>query len=574
VLIGAFLRLYQLGQIPPSPDWDEVSLGYNAYSILKTGMDEYGTKFPLVLRSYDDYKPPFYMYVTIPFVAFLGLDVWVVRLPSALFGISAILGTYLLVYQIFLIKEKSNNNFDTVHTKKLLNKKINQSEKYLSHTNSSFFGIDLGFDIHNPAFAQKIALLSALLLAISPWHINFSRIAFEANVGVALNIWGIYFFLSGWRKPIQYIYSTILLGLALYTYHSERVFVPLIVVYLLIMEWKNLIKHKVIVISSILIAGIFLVPLLFLLLNPANLTRFSGTSVFADQTEVLKKSVRKLDEDARNGNPWGVLFDNRRIVYGMKIAEGYLMHYSPKWFFLTSDQERHHAPSMGNLYVFEAPLIILGFLWLLRQRHWSRGFLLFWFFIAPIPASPTTGVPHSIRSLVFLPTFQIFSALGILIFIEWINKKSKVNKKIFYIFSFVIVSFSIIQYLDLYFHHLNNEFSFAWQYGYKQAVQYAEANKSKYSKVVVSTSLEQPYMFFLFYTKYDPKQYLKEGGTTSGGFEEYRNRFGIYEFKTFDWDHEIHNGSILYIGTPMDIKTDPIKRIKYLEGNDAIWIAR
>ena len=50
VLIAGFFRLYQLGDVPPSPDWDETALGYNAYSISKTGKDEYGTFLPLSIR--------------------------------------------------------------------------------------------------------------------------------------------------------------------------------------------------------------------------------------------------------------------------------------------------------------------------------------------------------------------------------------------------------------------------------------------------------------------------------------------------------------------------------------------
>ena len=100
VLIAVFLRVWDLGNTPPSPDWDETALGYNAYSILKTGRDEYGNFLPLTIRSFDDYKPPLYVYVAIPFVAFLGLDTWVVRLPSVVAGVLAVIGTFLLVQEL------------------------------------------------------------------------------------------------------------------------------------------------------------------------------------------------------------------------------------------------------------------------------------------------------------------------------------------------------------------------------------------------------------------------------------------------------------------------------------------
>src|SRR5258705_13126314 len=91
VLFSAVLRLYQLGAVPVSPDWDEAALGYNAYSILQTGKDEYGKSFPIILQSFADYKPALYMYLAIPTIALFGLDTFAVRLPSAIFGILTVL---------------------------------------------------------------------------------------------------------------------------------------------------------------------------------------------------------------------------------------------------------------------------------------------------------------------------------------------------------------------------------------------------------------------------------------------------------------------------------------------------
>ncbi|MEK7118952.1 MAG: glycosyl transferase, partial [Patescibacteria group bacterium] len=67
VLIGIlafFLRFYNATQIPPSLSWDEVSIGYNAYSILKTGRDEFGRFLPLdAFVAYGDYKPVLPIYL-------------------------------------------------------------------------------------------------------------------------------------------------------------------------------------------------------------------------------------------------------------------------------------------------------------------------------------------------------------------------------------------------------------------------------------------------------------------------------------------------------------------------------
>ncbi|MBI3282756.1 hypothetical protein HYZ70_01635, partial [Candidatus Curtissbacteria bacterium] len=91
LILAAFLRFYQLGQNPPSLDWDETAHGYNAYSILKTGRDEYGYKLPLSFRSFDDYKPPIYTYLVVPSVAIFGLSDFAVRFPSAVLGVLAVL---------------------------------------------------------------------------------------------------------------------------------------------------------------------------------------------------------------------------------------------------------------------------------------------------------------------------------------------------------------------------------------------------------------------------------------------------------------------------------------------------
>src|SRR3990172_9037297 len=101
IVLGAGLRLFWLDKSPPSLNWDEAALGYNAYSLLKTGKDEYGFKLPVTFRSFDDYKPPLYPYVTVPFIALFGLNEYSVRLPSALAGIFSIIAIYLVVSFLF-----------------------------------------------------------------------------------------------------------------------------------------------------------------------------------------------------------------------------------------------------------------------------------------------------------------------------------------------------------------------------------------------------------------------------------------------------------------------------------------
>jgi len=78
--LAFFLRIYRVADTPHDLYVDEVAIGWNAYSILKTGRDEYGTRLPLFFRSYDDYKLPVYIYATTLSEAILGKTAFAVNL--------------------------------------------------------------------------------------------------------------------------------------------------------------------------------------------------------------------------------------------------------------------------------------------------------------------------------------------------------------------------------------------------------------------------------------------------------------------------------------------------------------
>ncbi len=528
VFVAAMVRLWNLGATPPSPDWDEAALGYNAYSVLLTGRDEYGTAFPLSLRSFDDYKPPLYMYMTIPSVAIFGLSVWSTRLPSALMGILAVIGTFFFVRELLF--------------------KWGKDKKIIG----------------------SVPLIAAFLLAVSPWHIQFSRIAFEANTGVTLNIWAAYFFLR--NKKTLWV-SALLFGLSLYAYHSERIFAPMFLLLLTVLDWKEVWLNKKTVYAAVAVGLVTVIPMIVMFTNPTTLMRLKGTSSLSDQTALLSSSVKLLEDDIARNDTFGMLFDNRRIVWVKTVVDGYLSHFSFKWLFLQGDLPRHHAPDMGLLYLVELPFLFWGIVSIAKRGGKLAVFLFVWMFLAPIPASVTTGLPHAIRTLVFLPVFQIFTAFGIYEYIVWMKNGRNWRKTTLPVILFFAL-FNVVYYLHMYFVHMDKEYSDYWQYGYQQAVEYAEAHKGEYKKIVVSTKLEQPHMFFLFYTKYDPKKYQLEGGTASGGFREVKNHFDVYDFRPINWSTETKDGTTLYIGTPSEIPDANLGVIKYLDGRAAIHIAQ
>src|SRR3989338_9729577 len=96
LLISVFLHFYKINQVPPCVNADEVAFGYNAYSILKTGKDEYGAFLPLRFKSFEDYKLPIYTYLSVPFVALFGLNDLSTRALNIAIGIAFVPLMYLL----------------------------------------------------------------------------------------------------------------------------------------------------------------------------------------------------------------------------------------------------------------------------------------------------------------------------------------------------------------------------------------------------------------------------------------------------------------------------------------------
>ena len=187
IILATVLRLFWLDKVPPSLNWDEVSMGYTAYSVSQTGRDEWGEKLPLLFRSYGEWKSAVYIYVLVPFIKVFGLNAWAVRLPSAIAGILAVYLTYLIGRRLY---------------------------------------------------SDKVGLWAAFFLAVSPWHVLLSRPAFEANVSLTLILAGLYYFL---RSSTNYdlrstILSALFFGLAPHTYNSAKVVVPFLAIYLI---WQS-----------------------------------------------------------------------------------------------------------------------------------------------------------------------------------------------------------------------------------------------------------------------------------------------------------------------------------------------
>jgi len=96
-LLACFIFTYSLSTIPNGVYVDEATIGYNAYSIITTSRDEFGKLFPIAFRFFGAYTPPLFVYVAVPFIKLLGLNVFSLRIISVIASLLGIFIAYFFV---------------------------------------------------------------------------------------------------------------------------------------------------------------------------------------------------------------------------------------------------------------------------------------------------------------------------------------------------------------------------------------------------------------------------------------------------------------------------------------------
>ena len=511
ILIAIFLRIYQFGNVPSSMDWDEVAISYNAWSIAETGMDEYGHKFPLVFRSFDDYKPPLYIYLSAPLFKIFGPVDNLVRIPALILGIFCVFGTYLLSRKLF--KE------------------------------------------------EKVALAASFFIAVSPWSVHFSRVAFEGGTLLFFVVFGSYFFLkSSKKRSISILISLIFFGFGLYTYHAGKIIIPLILSVLVINQLSELKKLTKLQLSVFVLTGIiFVSPLIYGFLFSNIQARFTATNIFSSSNINPISPLRKLRDIENNDNVSPKLFHNVNYYHLEQFVKNYLSHFSADFLFFTSDNPRHHAPGVGLLLLAQLPLMIFGIYYLIKRNipNSSKIVLFSLIFISPIASALTFESPHSIRSALLVLPLSMLSGLGIF---GLVNKKT--TKIIFvYVVISIVLFFNFYYFFHQYFFHNNLETAPSWQQGRKEAAIFTKSNEDNYDEIWISNKLEQSYIYWLFYQKINPKDYLSFGGTKAGDQGSDKNSYLKYSFKNIAQSSIPNDKKILIIGLKDEFSLPKLKQV-------------
>lgn len=460
ILIASFLRLYLLGSVPAGLSNDEVNTGYDAYSLLKTGKDQWGETLPLIFRGFGNYPPPLYRYLTVPFIGLFGLTPFALRLPSALLGIGSV------VFMFFLAKK---------------------------------------------LFSKEVGLLSAFLLAVSPWAIGMSRIALEPNLSLFLVIAGLFFYFYSSKKFLFPLIGIFLIALTMHTYAAYTLFAPMIVVFLLGYSFFT----KQLSLKKTGIAILFFLFLFFSAKAGGATARFSQVGLFHNITSIgLINTLNDQRGACLSYMPSFIckIENNKIILFSNELVKNYLSHFSFEFLFISgTSTQQSILPERGLDYLLSAVLFLFGLLALFKETF-PRKLVLLFLFTSIIPDALTASGNFT-RAYIMLPFLVLTEAIGGYTLYELAQKGRFAFFKKITLGAFSVICIAGIAIFSItYFTYFRDYYSRFSQYGYESVMKYIQAEHAKYQKVYITTrgNDAKQYVYYLFYTKYDPTLYQKK----------------------------------------------------------------
>lgn len=451
LFIATFLRFWQLGDNPATLYWDEAAIGLDALSISQTGRDINNQPWlSPVFGSYGDFKAPVLIWLTSLTVGAFGLNPLAVRLPVAIFSVFSVLLAYLLVKEFL--------NFES-----------------------------------KPKHKGLMPLLTALVLAISPWSTHFGRIGLESSLSVAFLLLALLFFFKGLRgKSWLLIVSTFWASLAVYSYYSLRLIVPLLCLGLLVIFWQQVKTKKTWLLASMIFFVLSMVPMLT---SPyyarSQDYRLNNNNLVHHRQAIAESSyyLEKYDSEL-----WARLVYHRYVFVARDFMLNMSEHFSADFLFLRGDQNlRQHSGYFGEFFLVAAPFFYLGvFLLLLNWRSNLSKFLLLLLFLAPIPAALVYEVPHASRAIYLFIPFAILIAWGLqAVFVR--------GGKLLLASALVLLAINAAFYYADYFKEYRARSSAAWLYSYHQVALYLRDNYEQFREVEIDERYFFPRIFIYYY---------------------------------------------------------------------------
>lgn len=432
-LLGLVFRLYQISESPAGLYIDETSIGYNAYSLLKTGNDEHGKSWPLFFEAFGEWKLPVYIYSVLIVQMLIGPTDAAVRLPAVVFGTLSIPWLYVVASELEKSGKKSTGGL--------------------------------------------FPLLSSLLLAVSPWHFQFTHTGFETSGGIFFLILAVGFFLRAVNRQSRRVLVAgfIFFVASLYAYNSARIVTPLVAGLLCIIYFRRF-KLKDWCLTFAI--AIFLAwPFVKFSLSPQGLVRAQQVSIF---------------------------FNGGRNI-GKQFLLNYAKNISLTTLFVKGEPTIAHLTPyrMSLMYLVELPFFLIALVGIIRKLHKEQILILVWFLAGFIPPALTTLNPHALRASLAIPAAVMISAAGTT------EVFSRLIRRLKYILGgiwLLLLGLSAVGFLTVYHTRYAVDAGWDWQVGIRRAAARIKLLEPAYDQIYIDEEGASR-IAYLWYLRFDPVLY-------------------------------------------------------------------
>lgn len=456
LFLASILRFWQLGIVPAGITHDELGYVYNAYSISQTGKNVFGEFLPFFTWLNKGGWPflPVPIYLSVPFFWIFDISATVGRLPSAIIGVFDVFLLFVLVKQIF---------------------------------NKTSF-----------------ALLSALFLAISPWHLHFSRSAYDPNFALFFYLLGIVTFIYEVKNKKLPILSVVAMLFAVFSYRGTNIlFLPLITLLILYgLKVLRMTRKQVVVFTL----GACLILLSFLAIVTFNGKAYTAEALVWNDPKMQESIDTQIRESQ---GPLFVrrLFLNKPMYVINKLRENYVRAYSPEFLFLYTEPSKIYSIwSRGRLYFLDLIFIILGIAYLYKLNKHAATFVVGLLLIGGLPGM-FGGFPYSARNFFLSAFLPVLSAGGILFLLHSFFFKRV--RRILICALILVYAYVFGSYLFDYYGRYALYGTEAWAKSLKDLSFTILENKHQYNTIVVGTTSFGDLMQYAFYAKVNPSDVQK-----------------------------------------------------------------
>jgi len=451
-LVALLLRIWKLGTLPHDPYEDEIMSGYVGRFILQNGKDLYGNAWPLLyFNKFGDYYIILPMYLSGISTFLFGMTVFATRFPAALIGAFAVFPVYLFSSELF------KNN--------------------------------------------KVALLSAFFLAITPWHIVLSRASAEGVIGSTVFLLGVYFlYVAIARLNVMKLYvASGFFLLSYFIYHPFRVYTPIVMAgsFLIFGLAKKIKMNRTFTLLFIVLTVVFCTLTFYIATTPWGRGRFAQTSVLGAQSGVAIKinTASYADKSILEAR----VFHNKVVMYGREFLKQYVHYLSPEFLFLDGGQfSRYSIYENGLFYIafFFALFALIKSKTVPRKNTKGVLFLIFLIAISILPAALTVVESPNIHRSVFL-SLLLCPVFALAFIAAW---EKRVKWMSYGLLLSIVVLFEFFYFWHQYSVHTDSYVSVKRNTAQVEIINYVLHNQNKFNSIYITGNGTMP-MYYLFFKK-------------------------------------------------------------------------